>query len=1112
MLSLASCTESELESDLDIQEYNYVTVGMKITGSGEDSKSVVSSGVEEFHGAILYALNPNNGRILTYGSNAGELSGTPVWISTQSKYFSWPLPEKTAMTVYCIVNPPAGFETQTPAASVTETVLLNKFFSCEGAAGLVSLESSGSGLPLTGTRSVSAREITSDDAFMSVSVNNVFAKYSFSLDLSGLADGEKLTVNKLAVNNGNTRVPLFGSDYKQADDSYLTDCDYASAAQLDKLSKGGEANCVDIYALENCHGTHEGAESWWTVYKDLHQSWPEISQCTFIQLSYSITGQDGGINSYLSRIYLGAGNMVGDFNVRRNLYKSICIKIGRRTGETDPLFRFCKDHYYIGAGAIQTIDYESNIYSVTSNATSPEVWVTDSNGLPTSEIVLVGNDPASGQAQIRAGANCVEGTDYWINGGSRAAFFWPPYGTEASALRQRRKLTVVESRTITFDPPSGNFYPYQNVDYVSRERFTMAIAQEMAQSVVIKEIIGSIDHLLTSVGIYEVNGEYAVKVTLVPDRPGAIGFSADYGTAGSSAEGGVVMVLEPVLVAYSSSSSMDSYHVDVLGNPTAITWILQSQDSHPLENPVADGVFSISKNDSFGTGLTPSIQSFGNGQYSRTVVNTKVRVESFDGLPGFDEDNYSFSGITVQTIGSFTYRSGYSVNKTVSVTIDNPLADYSYDGKTHEYALRQGRTSQPDFVTVTRPEYKLEYMLRWPMREFSVDLTRGGTRQCLGLEVWTDHSAIPSLSGFTPVGGHVTGIAEDMHRWGPIYYGRRLKNLVSGESKSFVHSIIRLYCHYNLFAGFDVQEKNKVKVNWNDLGNITWSPTFMLGNYHFGSFVACLKANFDYGDYFYELASIIKKSINSETKVKPILEGFSLDTGGNRPAHGTYSSGMHNNYQCYSKGVQSYMVGYWERPSNVDKYDIDYDWVYFEGSDDHIDRISWRVIAANNVPWFKAGTGGNTVNGNYITPIQKNAEGEYCFNIIPSGSSPMDYTDSDGYGYQRVSFFWEGRQGRTLVSSKDLHPMTSFNADLCLVNGWYDPTPYSNGLPVPANKVGMYFFPESNNTNTRSGYPPYYTNDWPYSLGGNNHGTMEIGTFSHLEFGDLSSRERNAAP
>ncbi|MBO4341089.1 MAG: hypothetical protein J5835_06645 [Bacteroidales bacterium] len=1100
LLCLVSCYEAEQTPDLE-ESCRYVRVGMNISQGSEDSKSVVTSEVEEFHSAILYALNPSSGRIITYDSNAGELSGTPVWISTSSEYFSWPLPENKAMDIYCIVNPPAGLEDDIQAARVTKQLLESHYFSCDGHIGLQALESSGSGLPLAGIKSVKAGEITTDDAFLSVNVSHLFAKYSFSLDLSGLGEGESLTVNKLAVNSGNTRVPYFITDFKQTDDSYLTDCDYASSSQLEQLSKGGEGNSVDIYVLENCHGTHSGAESWWTVYKDLHQSWPEISQCTFIQLSYSITGADGEINSYLSRVYLGAADMLGDFNVRRNLYKNVRIRIGRRTAETDPCFQFGQDEYYIGSGNVETVAYYSNIYTQTSRETLPDVWITTSAGLPTSDISVTGNDPSTGEVQLRASTSCIEGTDYWINGGRREAFYWPPYGSAASPFQQRRKLTIVHKNSLTFDTPAGDYYPYQQVNYLSKERYSRSIATKMAQSLIIKTIRGRVDNRFTDIGVSVVDGEYAVRVTLVPDRPGEIGFTAGYGVAKLQATSGSVTVLKPMLTA-----PQDNYHVDALGNPVSVTWIMTAADGTPLQNPVSEGVFSIAKKDRYGTGLAASITGHDSGQYS---VSTGLRVESFAGLPGFDEDHYTFNGITVEVCGTYTYPSGYSVDKSVQITIDNPLTGYSYDGKVCEYALRQGRSAQPEYVSVNRTEYKPENLMTWPQRTFSVDLTRGGTRPCKGLEVWTDHSCNISLNAFSPGTGRISGIQENMKQWGPVYYGKRLTNIVSGEKKSFIHSVIRVYCHYNVFASFDVQEKNKVKVNWDDLGNINWNP-FTILNYHFGSFRAGLKVNFNNGEYFYEMIPLLEKDISTSTRVKPVLEGFSLDTGGKQPSHGTYSAGVHNNYQCYVSGSRSYMVGYWECPSVPDRYDIDYDWMYVNGTDDHADMISWRVVAANNTPWYTVGKGGYVKNGKYITPVQKNSDGEYCFNVIPEGDNERDFTDSEGYGYQRIALFWEGKEGKVTVRSKDLHPFTSYSADLCIVNGWYDPTPYNNGLPVLANKVGMYFFPESESSNTRSGYPPYYANDWPYSLG-SIHGSMEIDIFSHLEFGDLLARDRDAA-
>ena len=306
-------------------ESRYVSTGISLLAA---TKSVIGHSAETFHGAVLYAMNPSTGAILLYGSNAGDLNGTPVYMQTSDKVFSWPLPVNVPIRIYCVINPPDSFLSGIDVSSLTEDILTSTVFQCSGPQQLRLLD--GDGLPMTGVLDIQAGDITEDDASVSIVAKNLFAKFRFSLDLSSLGSGESITVTKLAVNKGNTFLPYFDDGFCQSNATLLKDFDYATAEQLTALSKGGESNGVDIYTLENCHGTHAGASHWWTVFNDLHGSWPEISKCTCIQLCYVITGADGTQNSYMSRIFLGGGNMEDDFDVRRNLYKS---------PERDHLFR-----------------------------------------------------------------------------------------------------------------------------------------------------------------------------------------------------------------------------------------------------------------------------------------------------------------------------------------------------------------------------------------------------------------------------------------------------------------------------------------------------------------------------------------------------------------------------------------------------------------------------------------------------------------------------------------------------------------------------------------------------------------------------------------------------
>lgn len=1073
----------------------YVNVGVSLEPG---TKSVIDQSAENFRSAVLFAMNPSTGAILQYGSNAGSLSGTPLYLYTDSKSFSWPLPAETPIRIYCMINPPDSFILNTQAEGLTESMLQSKLFVCSGAESLRNLYG---GLPMTGTLDVDRWQITADDASLTIPVKNLFAKYHFSLDLSELGEGEKLTLTGLSVSRGNTSLPYFGDGYSQNDAALLKDFDYATPSQLEALSKGGPASGTDIYVLENCHGRRLGATSWWTVYKDLYGIWPEINRCTSILLSYNISDSQGYIKSYASRIFLGSGNMVDDFDLRRNLYKSITVKANRRTGETDPFLDFTADTYFIAPGTEASISYGSNIHNVSLEATSPQFWITDTGGNISSTVSVIGNNPSEGEIRLRASASCPVGTQLWLNGGVRDAFYWPPYGSNATAFTERRKLVTVKSRTLSFDAPSGDVYPYMEASYLSRERFTYASAQELASTVNIASVTGSIDPAYTSVSVTPVNGEYAVKVVMVPSRPGTIGFNATFGENADATSGPGKTILQPQIRAFGSP------HVDVHGTRTSLEWKLMDKDClAQLPSTICEGYFKVSKRDPYGTVLT--VNSSGNPS-SNTSYSSTMYLAGFRGLPGFQPDNYTFDGLSIPVEATFTYPGGYSVSYTVDAVIDNPLQDYSYDGRTYNYSVLQGKTEQPSYVSVTNQSYIVENMVTWPQRSFTVDLTRGGTRACNGLEAWTEYSQVPSLSPFALSAGKAS-FAEDLSAWGPVFYGRRVSNSESGETVKFVHSVLRLYCHYNVFASFDVQERYHANVDWDDLGEIKWNTVSLL-HYHFGSFQARIVSNLALSGYTNSIVSLIGTGITASTRVAPILPGFELYSG-RLSGHGKYTPGYHNNYQLYradyNSGNQSYMLGYYNIPS-IPGYDIDYDWVYYDGVDGNNDFIYWRLIATCNKPWFKIKSGGTTADGKYVTAVQRNAAGDYCFNVLDSSWQQSLYLDHEGLGYLRLNLWWEGKEGRVMVNSRSLNPLTSFNKSLCIVNGWYDPRPYSNGIPILKEKVGMYFFPESSSANTRSGYPPYYSNDWPF-LDCPSRGAMEVSVFSNLAPGDLYSRDLNA--
>ena len=87
--------------------------------------------------------------------------------------------------------------------------------------------------------------------------------------------------------------------------------------------------------------------------------------------------------------------------------------------------------------------------------------------------------------------------------------------------------------------------------------------------------------------------------------------------------------------------------------------------------------------------------------------------------------------------------------------------------------------------------------------------------------------------------------------------------------------------------------------------------------------------------------------------------------------------------------------------------------------------------------------------------------------------------------------FWEGKEGRFAIKAKELSPKTDYGPEfsaalggdfsVTIANGWYDPTLYTDGIPLLFNKVGKYFFPDSPSDTKRAGMCPYYPGETPWT-------------------------------
>jgi predicted small lipoprotein YifL len=416
-LGLASCGQQEADPVGTLSPaYRCFQVQL---GQADDTdagtRSLVSIDVENFQKAALFALDPQTGTVLTYAENAGDRSGEPVAILTTRQTFSWALPTGTAMDIYAIVNY-GGLDMESFfRKNLQRNELESLKFSSKGPSELRTLESSGQGLPMAGIKRQVVLSSTSEG--LTIRVRKLYAKYNLYFDLSRVeAEGWRVQAMHMIVENANTEVPYFTEHFRQTDASKLVEYDRATETDLDMLQEGGSDHAVTLYMLENCQGTKEGAESWKTVCKDL--GFEAMKNCTYIDLSVKVQREGGEYQNLGYAIYLGKTDMRSDFDIERNLFKTIRIVL---PGPSDPIpasrfFRFSGTETPTVAPG-ETID----LYFVTNLKESeiaasciPQGFLT-----PVSTVYREGADGiATGYITLRAANDLEEGAKGVVTAGS----------------------------------------------------------------------------------------------------------------------------------------------------------------------------------------------------------------------------------------------------------------------------------------------------------------------------------------------------------------------------------------------------------------------------------------------------------------------------------------------------------------------------------------------------------------------------------------------------------------------------------------------------------------------------------------------------------------------
>ena len=1092
-------------------QVEYVNVGLKLVGSsgGEHAgtKSVLGTGCEDIKRIIAFAFG-SDGNILKYGANAGSLSGQNIVLKKTEAIDTWTLPTGTAMEL-CVIANPTDVQYDDPSFVNTITCrddLDAAVYSCTKAE-LAGIAANDLGIPKAGTLAVASGDISTDDCSLIIPLKNLFAKYSLSFDLSQIPQGCKVEPRCLKLYNSNTRLPYFTEDYCQSSSTYLKEFDYATADDLSKLAKG---KAVTVYAMENCHGLKTGAGSWKTISADL-AGWSHLPYCTKMLVDVDI---DGVTQSYV--VYLGAGDMKTDFNVRRNIYKEIRIRLrpGHEAGTS--FFEFDQDLAPLtvvqgGSISIRQL-FEENIYKYISGNNYLDFRFLNSDERECEYFTVLSSDYMHQHKDFEL--SCTASTpvgDYWLEGGHFSDFSFD--GTTHPAVRDRIRVKVVENISVDFTrtTAAADIYPFLPVTFESTGEYTEAKANSIISGI-------SFTSLDSNTLRYELSKLYTgtgwkVILNLYPAAPGSVG-TQSFTFNGVSKNIAAFTVLTPQIRVTGSQPVV----VNLDGSSTNVDYTLVKSDGQTELD--YEGISGLS----FSVNLTNSSNiDFGKGVSALSANPSQKRLalslKSFNNLSGFTEDSYSFSGytFTINTTMNFVGPGGLKYQATSSIpgVINNPCA--GWDGATYTYRVDQGSSipSGETYVTSSFSDGKSwhpEYLLEWPARTFSVDLSRGGTRTGISwsaCDVWTEYSAFPtSLTEFVPNSSGKVSFAENLSNWGTLYYGKIITNTQSGETRKFAHSIVRVYDHFNIFATLKVREDSHV-------GKGSLFDSAPEGNPYYNV------ESWTYGNTGYAALKILAAYIHTIQAIQHLVISFGLTLplstlniitawtiALSDSQTGVLDVSLKHNLNKSSAAGRftSYLTRY--TPDHINAFDgqitscnlnSDNSMVetinvagiagncddalavlgYEPGSSAlvyHIisDKVSivrgmggecvgvpnWRRLMAQNEPWYKVRsttfydnspyTGGGYIF--YSAPI-KVSDGVYNISIskTASGSSSPDkqkFLDDRNLGYHYMHLFWEGKKGKYAVKATHLNPRTDHGTELNAILGDYSVT-LANGWYDP---------------------------------------------------------------
>ena len=338
-LLLASCQrEADTRDPLPAASGQVRPVSVRI--AGEDTKSLVSSSVEDFSCAYLFAFWSDSKNICTRQADG---STKPVAIYSEQKDFEWEIPVGSGrpLDIWTLVNPAEDIralldEYVSSGTALREDDLAALRFVCKDPEMLLALETDGSHMPMSGIEE--GVTLSGTEASLTLTLKRLFSRYDIKLNTKKFTDdGWTVKAARIMGAQSNTEAPYFytgsGTGYRQDDERKLALVDYATLEDLASLNTLDEDSRSEeyttFYFLENCQGDLGPASNWSRVAQEIGEA--QLRCCSYLDIAVEASKSGYSQRNFRYRLYLGQEQMRENFDIIRNRHQRISLLLDAPT-------------------------------------------------------------------------------------------------------------------------------------------------------------------------------------------------------------------------------------------------------------------------------------------------------------------------------------------------------------------------------------------------------------------------------------------------------------------------------------------------------------------------------------------------------------------------------------------------------------------------------------------------------------------------------------------------------------------------------------------------------------------------------------------------------------